>query len=816
MASQSVAELIDILERDQYLDYAQLEELKGSLAPRYQEPKALARELMQRGWLTPYQVNQLLTGKASELVLEPYLILERLGEGAMGQVFKARHQTMRRVVALKVVHRRKLTDPEVVQWFYHEVQAASQITHPNVVHAYDAGPIGDTHFLAMECVEGSDVEQRVKKEGPLTVAEACELVRQVALGLQAIAEAGLVHRDIKPANILVAKKKSKAEGVSDGSSFNSSSTNIQGSLTLGESAPWGRAKILDLGLASLRSSHDAASSSEGILVGTPDYVAPEQALEPDKVDIRADLYSLGGTFYYMLTGQPPFPEGNWMEKLRKHATEMPVPVEQRRRGITPAVSAVVRRLLAKQPEARFQTPAELAGVMSSILATGNWPQGMSMETPSASTAIASGNVARLLQDRYVKKKPTVAGRVLGVSWRVARGSGRLAYAGWRKLSGRQRAIAAGLLVVLLIVGYFTLWPADSVPEKKEPDKPPTKIVRPELTIPGGVKLPLAFSVGENAEESAQSALANSGLPSLEGAWYHIGPFDNSTNNGFDAVYPPEKEIDLKKSYPGKKNEMVSWQPFADFKPGAVVDFLPLYKDKRKTCMYLYHEMESKTAMQLPVSLGSDDTLTIWLNGKKVLAKNTSRGVKPGEDQANLDLQAGKNQLLMKICNGDGGWGVYIAPVPPTVLLDLVEPKTPPALVVQCGRGVGPEQEDKVDRGYGYNLRKGSNHTGWPGPVPHCWFDKESLRFEVHVPPRTSGRLYLNFVDPDSLKRRQRLLLNGKVIGDYDGFSNKHGKTVVLPITADDQKNGIISVQIDNLNPMINAVVSSIVFYPDAK
>src|SRR5262249_28511053 len=162
-----------------------------------------AKELLSRNWLTAYQLNQLLQGHGGDLVLGPYVLLERLGEGGAGQVFKARHQKLLRVVALKLIREELLTDAEVVARFYREIQVLSQLDHPNIIHAYDAGPAGATHFLAMEFVEGTDLGKLVKRGGPLPIQQACEYVRQAAGGLQHAHERGLVHRDIKPHNLIM-------------------------------------------------------------------------------------------------------------------------------------------------------------------------------------------------------------------------------------------------------------------------------------------------------------------------------------------------------------------------------------------------------------------------------------------------------------------------------------------------------------------------------------------------------------------------------------------------------------------------------------
>jgi formylglycine-generating enzyme required for sulfatase activity/tRNA A-37 threonylcarbamoyl transferase component Bud32 len=341
MGTTSVATLVEQLTALRLLEPAQQKELTQRLSNASPDPRTLARTLVQRGWLTSYQANQLLQGRGQDLVLGQYVLLERLGEGGMGQVFKARHRTLGRIVALKLIRKERIANPDAVKRFHREVRAAAALSHPNIVTAYDADQVGDTHFFAMEYVEGIDLAKLVKNKGPLPIPQACEYIREAALGLQHAFEKGLVHRDIKPANLLVA--------VSSGRSV---------------------VKLLDLGLARLHHADGEDDSSgmltrEGAVMGTPDYIAPEQAMNSHTIDIRADLYSLGCTFYYLLTGRPPFPGGSMGEKLVKHQLTEPDPVEQLRPDVPPQVAAIVRKLLAKKPEDRYQTPAELAAALAS-------------------------------------------------------------------------------------------------------------------------------------------------------------------------------------------------------------------------------------------------------------------------------------------------------------------------------------------------------------------------------------------------------------------------------------------------------------------
>jgi serine/threonine-protein kinase len=340
---ESAGQLVETLQRCGLLNRAQLDEINRDLQRRFPEPRALSSELLRRNWLTPFQVNQLLQGRGADLVLGAYLLLERLGEGGAGQVFKARHRKMDRIVALKLIRKELLTDAEVVGRFYREIQILSQLDHPNVVHAYDAGPAGATHFLAMEFVEGTDLGKLVKQGGSLPVQQACEYIRQAAAGLQHAHERGLVHRDIKPHNLIMSLHN-------------------------------GLIKVADLGLARLpRAANSEWTSAltgvkgtgtltpeNAVMMGTVDYLAPEQALDFHKADIRADIYSLGCTFYYLLTGQPPFAGATLAEKLVRHQQAEPPSLDNFRKDLPAGLFSLVRKMLAKRPEDRFQTPGEIA------------------------------------------------------------------------------------------------------------------------------------------------------------------------------------------------------------------------------------------------------------------------------------------------------------------------------------------------------------------------------------------------------------------------------------------------------------------------
>jgi Protein kinase domain len=272
----------------------------------------------------------------ADLIDHPrYRILKKLGSGGMGTVYLAEHKLMRRPVALKVIRPELTARPRVVERYRREVLAAAQLAHPNIVTAHDAEQSGSCDFLVMEFVEGIDLAQLLKEHGPLPVGEACDYACQAALGLQHAHERQMIHRDIKPSNML--------------------------------RTPQGQIKIADFGLAQMAHGsveYQAAVTESGVVLGTPDYMAPEQANDPRRVDGRADIYSLGCTLYQLLGGRVPFPGGGTMDKLMRHTRETPTPLDQLRPHLAPPLVQAVERMMAKNPAARFQTAAEVVAALT--------------------------------------------------------------------------------------------------------------------------------------------------------------------------------------------------------------------------------------------------------------------------------------------------------------------------------------------------------------------------------------------------------------------------------------------------------------------
>jgi tRNA A-37 threonylcarbamoyl transferase component Bud32 len=326
------------------------------------DPAKLAQYLVRDALLTYFQAEQLLQGKYKRFSLGKYKVLERLGSGGMGTVFLCEHKLMRRRVAVKVLPIPKSDDEASIKRFYREAKAVAALDHPNIVRAYDIDQDDNLHFLVMEWVDGTNLQDLVKKFGPLDVARACHYVYGAAVGLQHAHDIGLVHRDIKPGNILIDRS--------------------------------GVVKVLDLGLARL--THDTEDNltrqNDENVLGTADYLAPEQAMDSHTVDIRADIYSLGATFYFLLTGSPPFPEGSVAQKLIWHQNRQPRPLKSLRPEVPDDLVAVVEKMMAKDPARRYATPAEVMAALAPWVAT-PIPPPAEREMPALSPAVAGGAAA---------------------------------------------------------------------------------------------------------------------------------------------------------------------------------------------------------------------------------------------------------------------------------------------------------------------------------------------------------------------------------------------------------------------------------------
>lgn len=335
--------IVEALDDVRLLPAAQFQELVNQLLPRCDDWNILGRELIYRDWLTAFQMNRVLHGRGRELILGSYVLIEPIGEGGMGCVYRARNWKLGTPAAVKVIRQKKADDPAAVERFLREVRALGAISHPHVVHAFDADLEDGRLYYAMEYVSGTDLGRLLHERGALPIETACRYAAQIAQALWHISSLGLVHRDVKPGNILVAE---------DGSSV----------------------KLVDLGLARFDHPDWEAAASDltqvGMMIGTPDYAAPEQIRDSRRADIRSDLYSLGCTLYHMLTGLMPFANHDTMAKMYMHQSEDPIPLEKIRPDVPAAIVAIVQRLMAKKPRDRFQDPGEVAATLRPCLLAG--------------------------------------------------------------------------------------------------------------------------------------------------------------------------------------------------------------------------------------------------------------------------------------------------------------------------------------------------------------------------------------------------------------------------------------------------------------
>jgi serine/threonine protein kinase len=374
-APANVDEFLELVRKSGLVDPDQLAALLEGLRSTEglpSEPRKLAKILIKEGFLTYFYAEQFLRGIWRGFTIGKYQILERIGSGGMGIVYLGEHKLMGHRVAIKVLPVALAEHRWFLEHFYEEARAAAALNHINIVKAHDIDREGNLHFLVMEYVDGSSLQHIVSKYGSMDVVRAAHCVRQAALGLQHVHEAGMVHRDIKPANLLLDR---------------------QGTL-----------KILDLGL--VRIFHDTPKEplpgkvKERLMVGTDDYLAPEQIVNSDDVDARADIYGLGATFYFLLTSHPPFEQDSLAyQKLLKHLAQKPKPLHELRPDLPLGLVRVVEKMMAKNPWERYQSP------LAVVEALAPWTKTPAPVPPDAEMPQLSPAVRRL---RGARGYPTPA------------------------------------------------------------------------------------------------------------------------------------------------------------------------------------------------------------------------------------------------------------------------------------------------------------------------------------------------------------------------------------------------------------------------
>ncbi len=461
--------LLDALRQYRLLDEDQLDRFLRELPHRDADARTLADELAQRGLLTAYQAGRLLNGEAAELTLGQHIIIDRLGEGGMGQVLKARHRRLKRIDAIKIIRPDCLTNKLAVKRFFLEAEVVARLDHPNIIRVYDAAEDGDRHYFVMEYVPGVDLANLVAEKGALPLGLACEYIRQAALGLQHAQEKHLVHRDIKPSNLLATREQI--------------------------------VKVLDLGLAQLRmpssEGEDEARplTPHGMIMGTPDFMAPEQAENSSRVDIRADIYSLGCSFYQLLTGSVPYPGGSLVDKLTRHNSAPVPPLGPMRGDLPPGLAGIVEKMMAKRLEDRYQQPVEVALALAPFSDLVGAPQTVPGPRSTGTGSSQSPYIPQTLQEpptgvpasQWSPPRIAPASRTVPLPDQPSTPVSRDAptqHMGTRPVPApapsRSKPVLALMAIALLVAGGvagFLLWPRQGGPApaplaEKKPEPPP--------------------------------------------------------------------------------------------------------------------------------------------------------------------------------------------------------------------------------------------------------------------------------------------------------------------------------------------------------
>jgi hypothetical protein len=467
-APSSTTELLELVRRSGICPPATLAESLTEGADLPEDPSKTAAVLVSKGLLTRFQARLLLAGKYRGFRIGPYVIQEQIGQGGMGAVYLARHETLHRKVAIKVLSAAQGSSPLAVERFLREARAAAALDHPNIVRLYDVGRHDEAHYLVMEYVEGQTLDRLLYNTGPIACGRAVEYITQAAAGLQHAFEKGFIHRDIKPGNLMLSKD--------------------------------GTIKLLDMGLARSFEQSDKLTEvlDQGAVVGTADFISPEQAMNNPDLDIRADIYSLGATFFMLVTGRPPF-DGNTTQKLMQHQMKEAPTLTSLDRTFPPGLAAVVATMLKKKPEERYRTPAEVIAALAPWL-------------PGSSKVIAAITRTEVADPRL---KNTLAEVVLATTQRMS--SPRLATPGPVRPGWFWPAIGGGAVVVLVaaVVGGVAAlggFSSPSIPDRTKAGTGPAPVE----------PAPRPAGPGPSGAEAGLPASPLAAAPKLAGVTYDLG------------------------------------------------------------------------------------------------------------------------------------------------------------------------------------------------------------------------------------------------------------------------------------------------------
>lgn len=495
-----------LLSRDEVRRF--LNDLPSESTPT--DAQGLAKALLKAGKLTKFQATAIYQGQVKELILGEYEVLDKLGQGGMGVVLLARHRRMERLAAVKVLPKSTMKSPTAIDRFYREAKAAARLAHPNIVSAYDASEKDGTHYLVMEYVDGEDLAQVSKQRGPLPVEQAVDCMIQAARGLQYAHDQGVVHRDIKPANLFVDRS--------------------------------GTVKILDMGLASLHTLADAEPTERdrltqsGQVMGTCDYMAPEQAEDTHGADHRADIYALGCTLYRLLAGEAPYQGDTLIKILMAHRDDVIPSLRDKRSDVSDELDSVFKRMVAKAPEDRYQSMTEVIAALEGCrvaVAAGPFDlqPGASSEPSSDSrlTAFLQG-----LPEVGVAKKPprphgeTIQGQAELETGEEMQTLGRNKRPAWMLPA----LIGGGVFIVVLIIGLLMTQSGSEPLVEAEADQVIQKLPQPRVVEEQG------DSVKDTSQEADPAQPTEPG-PSVEGLATNTAELVERTP---EATAPSTKEM----------------------------------------------------------------------------------------------------------------------------------------------------------------------------------------------------------------------------------------------------------------------------------
>lgn len=342
---------LEMVAKSRLVEPAALTKFTNTLHDTFGEPlptdaSKIASAMVDAKLLTSWHTDKLLAGKYKGFFLGKYKLLGHIGTGGMSSVYLAEHVRMQDKRAIKVLPRTRVKDATYLARFQLEAKAIASLSHPNIVLAYDIDNEGDTHYIVMEYVEGVDLQVLVRRDGPLPPSEAALLIAQAADGLQHAHQRGVIHRDVKPANLLLDLE--------------------------------GKIRLLDMGLALVAAQEEESLTivhNENVL-GTADYLAPEQAINSHNVDHRADIYGLGCTLYFLLTGKPPFPDGSLAQRIAKHQREMPPSIRKTRNDVPGELEGICVKMMQKDAQYRYQSAADAADALRKFAAHSPSPKSL--------------------------------------------------------------------------------------------------------------------------------------------------------------------------------------------------------------------------------------------------------------------------------------------------------------------------------------------------------------------------------------------------------------------------------------------------------